>query len=136
MHWTFLLIAVVVIAGSSLLRIQDGREVIVPILDKPLPGTCTFLRFTGIPCPGCGLTRSFISIGHGDFVGAWRFNPAGLFFFAVVAFQIPYRILQIVRIRRGDQEHRFVAFDSWVLVGLVVVLLLQWVSAILLHNLA
>ncbi len=31
-----------------------------------LPVLCAFRRTTGIPCPGCGLTRSWVAIGGGD----------------------------------------------------------------------
>jgi hypothetical protein len=125
-------IALVVLAGSLLLNVRNGDEVIVPFVNKTLPGTCTFRRVTGIPCPGCGLTRSFISIAHGRLADAWRYNAAGLLFFAVVAFQIPYRILQITRIRRDRGEYRFTFLDNWVLIGLVVAMLIQWIVAIVL----
>jgi hypothetical protein len=87
-------------------------------------------QLTGIPCPGCGLTRSLISIAHGRLGDAWRFNPAGLLFFAVVAYQIPYRLWQIWRIRQGKPEHHLARVDNWVLSGLVVVMLVQWLLAI------
>ncbi|MHB9078790.1 MAG: DUF2752 domain-containing protein [Pirellulaceae bacterium] len=125
-HWTFVIIACVVVLAAASLSVRNRQQVIVPILDQPLPGTCTFLRLTGLPCPGCGLTRSFISIAHGQLREAWRFNPTGILFFAVVLYQIPYRMWQIRRIHRGLGEHRSAAVDSWVLVGLVFVLLLQW----------
>jgi len=128
-HWTFLVMACVVVAASLAFTVRGEEHVIVPVLNKALPGTCTFRRFTGLPCPGCGMTRSFISIAHGQLADAWRFNPAGVVFFAVVAFQIPYRIYQIARIRRGLAEHRFVAADGWVLVGVVAILLVQWICA-------
>lgn len=37
--------------------------------------TCVFLHFTGIPCPGCGMTRAFLSVIRLDFLGALRYNP-------------------------------------------------------------
>lgn len=126
LHTTFLTIAVVVVIASISLTIRNRDQVILPLVNAPLPGTCTFRKITGHPCPGCGLTRSFISMAHGRIVDAWHYNPAGFFFFAVVAFQIPYRLFQISRIRRGLSEHRFVRFDSWVLVALVVILIVQW----------
>jgi hypothetical protein len=126
LHATFLGVALVVVSASFFLRVRGGEQVVVPLVNKALPGTCTFRRISGMPCPGCGLTRSFISMAHGRFADAWNFNPAGLFFFVVVAFQIPYRMYQIARIRRGEGPHRFAWIDTWVLLALVGVLLLQW----------
>ncbi len=134
LHWLFLFLALAVIFASLTFNVRNQRQVIVPILNMPLPGTCTFREITSVPCPGCGLTRSFISLGHGRLLDAWNYNPAGLLFFAVVAFQIPYRILQIVRIQRGLRPHRFAYFDSWILVVLVAVLLIQWVGGLLVRG--
>jgi hypothetical protein len=38
---------------------------------------CGFKRLTSLACPLCGLTRSFIAIGHGEWREAWRQNPFG-----------------------------------------------------------
>jgi hypothetical protein len=48
---------------------------------------CGFKNFTGLPCPGCGLTHSFRAMGNGDLAGAFGFNLLGpplLFTFALV----------------------------------------------------
>jgi hypothetical protein len=36
---------------------------------------CWFHNATGLPCPGCGLTRAFASVSHGDFARAWAMHP-------------------------------------------------------------
>ena len=41
------------------------------------PVLCPFRLATGLPCPGCGLTRSWVFIAHGDFGAALRVNPFG-----------------------------------------------------------
>jgi hypothetical protein len=41
------------------------------------PVLCPFRLATGLPCPGCGLTRSWVYIAHGDFGAALRANPFG-----------------------------------------------------------
>lgn len=38
-------------------------------------GVCWFKRLSGIDCAGCGLTRAFVQILHGDLVEAVRLHP-------------------------------------------------------------
>lgn len=45
---------------------------------------CPLLAMTGIACPGCGLTRGFHALFHGDVLSALDYNailPAFAFFF-------------------------------------------------------
>ncbi|HOX08688.1 MAG TPA: DUF2752 domain-containing protein [Planctomycetota bacterium] len=45
-------------------------------------------KYTGLPCPGCGLTRSFCAISYGQFAEAWAFNPFGYLFYAAALFLV------------------------------------------------
>ena len=36
---------------------------------------CPFKAVTGIPCPGCGMTRAVLSACKGDFRGAFYYHP-------------------------------------------------------------
>jgi Protein of unknown function (DUF2752) len=45
---------------------------------------CPLYTMTGLACPGCGLTRGFHALFHGDIFGALDYNailPAFAFFF-------------------------------------------------------
>ncbi len=45
---------------------------------------CPLNQMTGLNCPGCGLTRGFHALFHGDILGALHFNlliPAYIFIF-------------------------------------------------------
>ena len=44
---------------------------------EPYFTICGFKNFTGLPCPGCGLTHSFCAFGKGDLLAAFRFNLLG-----------------------------------------------------------
>lgn len=46
--------------------------VVATLLGK---GVCYFRNITGIPCPGCGMTRSFLYILQGEFAKAWHMHP-------------------------------------------------------------
>ncbi len=130
-HWALLIGSALVIAASFALEVRDGETIGIPELDRPLPGVCNFRRLTGKPCPGCGLTRCFVSLGHGDVGAALTFNAAGLLIFVVVAAQIPYRAVQLWRIRRGLGELRMTKLAAWLVGGIVAVMLVQWTFRLL-----
>ena len=47
---------------------------------------CPFRALTGYPCPGCGMTRAFSAIAHGELWRAVRYNPLSpLLFLALIA---------------------------------------------------
>jgi hypothetical protein len=55
-----------------------------------IPLFCPFKVLTGIPCPGCGMTRAILSIIKGDFHGAFGYNPFSFFLlFVVVLSAVP-----------------------------------------------
>ncbi|MBX2800285.1 MAG: DUF2752 domain-containing protein [Myxococcales bacterium] len=62
-----------------------------------VPVLCGFRRLTGIGCPGCGLTRSFVFLGHGQWAEGFRMNWLGPPLFAFVVVQIPFRLYRMLR---------------------------------------
>jgi len=132
-HWLLLIGAVVVVALSAALDVRPEGKVAVPGMEKPLPGICSFRRWSGHPCPGCGLTRSFISIAHGDLAAAWHFNPTGILLFLVLASQIPYRAIQIWRIRTGRSELQWARLAFYLTWVVVITMVLQWIVRLLLQ---
>jgi Protein of unknown function (DUF2752) len=47
---------------------------------------CGFKTFTGLPCPGCGLTHSFCALGKGNVLDAFGFNLLGPPLFVTLVF--------------------------------------------------
>ena len=39
------------------------------------PAACPSVRWFGIECPGCGLTRAFLALARGDVAVAWELHP-------------------------------------------------------------
>ena len=54
--------------------------------DNPKIDLCLFHALTGYPCPGCGMTRAFCALGHGELRRAIGFNALSpiLFLCAIV----------------------------------------------------
>jgi hypothetical protein len=127
LHWAMLLGSIGVVVLAAILQVRGPETVVVPVVNFALPGTCTYKSVVGVECPGCGLTRCFISLAHGRPVAAWNFNPAGILFFAIVAGQIPFRGIQLWRIRQGLPEYRLGRIPHFLLGSLIVSLLTQWI---------
>ena len=125
LHWALLGLSTAVLIAALVLETRGSRQVVLPLLDVPLPESCTFHRTTGFDCPGCGLTRSFIAIAHARWAQAWQFNPAGYVLFALVVLQVPYRAVQLRRIGRGIEPIRIRRAD-WIVIGTVPLLIGQW----------
>lgn len=65
--------------------------------------SCPMILLTGLPCPGCGLTRAFFSIFSLDFVKAFNLNPSVygwliLFIYIFITRYIRGRKLKLVNV--------------------------------------
>ncbi|HPA36576.1 MAG TPA: DUF2752 domain-containing protein [Chitinophagales bacterium] len=62
---------------------------------------CVFKYMTGLPCPSCGATRSVLSLLHGNFTAAQRWNPLG-YLFAAVLLMVPVWLFTDVVFKRSS----------------------------------
>lgn len=58
---------------------------------------CPMYSMTGFACPGCGLTRGFHALFHGDLLGALDHNALLPFFAALIGFFLVSLMLLAVR---------------------------------------
>jgi hypothetical protein len=57
---------------------------------------CPFFKFTGIPCPSCGLTRSLISLSQGDITSSLQYDSFGVILTAIATVTIPYLLTELI----------------------------------------
>ena len=119
--------AVVLGLSIALHNAPDGRVSLGREGSSSLPALCPFKRATGLDCPGCGMTRSFVAVGHLDLRSAWQYHRLGILLYALVALQIPYRLLRLLwpsfycRTRRCHD-----AITGAGLITLAALILLTW----------
>lgn len=128
LHWVLLGMSLVVLAASFVLQREGPEDVALAGVNFVLPPTCGSRVMWGWDCPGCGLTRSFVSLAHGDLLASLAVNPAGLFLFGFVVLQLPYRIAQLYRIRRGLGQWNLIQPAIWFWGFLILVLMGQWLA--------
>ncbi len=93
---------------------------------------CPWNKLTGLPCPGCGMTRSTFALLRGDFLESLRLNAftwAILLFWLIVAIGItlPKNLRALLVARLGAWEDRS-RWALWFLVILVIYTLTRWVG--------
>jgi len=114
------------------LVVAGAAGVQIALVSLSLPGwECPFFRVTGIPCPGCGLTRAVILLLKGDLQASLRFHAfAPIVLLTAVALilvlLLPRSITQpaIARLDRLEQQTGFTVI---ILVGLI----LYWLARLL-----
>jgi hypothetical protein len=82
--------AAFLVGGSALVAAFD------PAMLPFLP-VCPLLSLTGFACPGCGLTRGFHALFHGDVVTALDFNALILVWAAIFAYVVVSLTLLAIR---------------------------------------
>ena len=73
------------LAGFAFLSGVLLASVTIPPFHREVFTICLLQDVFGIPCPGCGLTRAFLFLGHGDFRSALELNVNSLLAYTLVA---------------------------------------------------
>ena len=71
-----------------------------------VPPLCLYSNLFGVECFGCGLTRSFTYMGHGDIHGAFDLHALGPLLYLVVLAQVPLRAWRLLRLYRTGGRDR------------------------------
>lgn len=94
-HREVLIVSVLVVIAACVLEVRDDHQVEVSGGGWKMPELCLSRSLWGFSCPGCGLTRSFIRLAHGDFAGALALNRVGWLLALATVIQIPYRMAML-----------------------------------------
>lgn len=104
-HLMIFTLSLGVVLASIILTPSDS---VVSLFGYPIPPICTVKRVFGMDCPGCGLTRSFTYMGHGQIGAAFDKHMLGPLLYAAVAAMIPWHGYKLVRaFRHPEPPPRF-----------------------------
>ena len=98
-----------------------------------LPGwQCPFFRLTGVPCPGCGLTRACLLLVRGNLQASIRFHALAPIFLVLITILIigtllPKSVAEPF-INKAEKLERLTGITLIILSGLI----LYWLARLLL----
>lgn len=128
-HQLVLGIAICVLVAACLLQVRPDQRVAFRLFPQaPLPEVCQSKVLLGIDCPGCGLTRSFVHLAHGDLAASLGVHPVGWLVALFVLAQVPYRIWALRTANGAPLGER----TPWVMTAALVALLFaSWLARLL-----
>ena len=85
----------IIILAFLLIVRSDDHAAFALLPGLPIPSTCPSQAIFHVDCPGCGLTRSFIFLAHGDWHNAFLRNRMGWLSRWPWSLQIPYRLIAV-----------------------------------------
>jgi hypothetical protein len=98
--WTLVLLALIVGHLIPLTWLTSG------------PSFCPFKVATGLPCPGCGLTRSSVALLQGDLVMSLYYHPLGV---AILVGAVAVGLVDFLAWRRGRRPGAAPLPPSWIM---------------------
>ena len=115
----FLLLVAILADVSAAILVPKADELCHAFGIWQFGGECDFTRLTGLPCPQCGMTRSFAWGIRLNWIKAFFYNPAG---FALFLWLNVSGIIGAARLwtrNPNKLEMNPWAFISWILFWLV-----------------
>lgn len=120
-HRQMLFMACVVVVTAPMLRVlPSGRVALSVAPEHPLPESCLSWSVLGMHCPGCGLTRSFVYLAHGNLAASLAIHRIGWVLALAVLVQFPYRLASLAWPEREFLSARIRALSSATLIGLLL----------------
>ena len=100
------LVCACLLFGAFVLSPPETRSGHATLGHFTLPEVCMFKNLTGLPCPGCGLTRSMTAAIRGNVSLSWIHHRLGLItiLYILIQFLLSLMILSVSRWRGGLQN--------------------------------
>ncbi len=106
-------------AGIGVLGLGAGLVWYFDPTQNAIFPACPLYRTTGFACPGCGLTRGFHALLHGDVVTALDFNALIPLFVFILGYVVASLLSLTIRGRAIIGLDRNLPF-LWILVGTLI----------------
>jgi hypothetical protein len=91
------------LALGLLATIAVATLIIPPFTRGPID-LCLFKGLLGTPCPGCGMTRAFLLMGHGRVAEAVSFNPLSPAAYLLLWGLVAAGVARAARFSRGRRK--------------------------------
>lgn len=85
-------------------------------LNIPIP--CLFYKITGLKCPGCGITRMFVSLLKFDIITAFKYNQLCFIYLILTTIYFIYYFISIIAKNKPKKIHKKI----WIILLIITIL--------------
>jgi hypothetical protein len=126
-HLVVLIACFLILAAALIFKVNGAGASHVRLFGITVPNICTFNRVTGLPCPGCGLFRSMISVMHGDVASSFSYHRLGLLTIAYIFLQFLYRLGFFIVPAYWARFAKFGKYINRGIIALAILFFLNWI---------
>ena len=127
-----LILCSVILCGALISNPPTHENPYMRIGGITLPGICMFHGMTGLPCPGCGLTRSISAAAHGDLKFSFSHHRLGLLLLYYIFLQFVFNLVYIAIPRWRKPLTRPMKILHRGIIALAVLFVLNWILTLIL----
>ena len=131
-YWIILILCSAILGGTLILNPSTSEAPHLQVGRITLPNVCIFLRTTGLPCPGCGLTRSIVAAAHGNLALSFSYHRLGLLIFIYIILQFMFNLFYLVIPKWRIPLSKYVRILHKGIILLAVLFLLNWIFTLFL----
>lgn len=123
-HKMFLAISLLMIVTPFFLSCSTETEARVFVGSRPLPGIC-IAKMLGASCPGCGMTRSFVYLTHGEVRESLKLHRIGALLYLYLVIQVGLRWYLLKR-PEAAKETWAINLQHWSATAIILLLIANW----------
>jgi hypothetical protein len=127
-----LILCSVILGGAIIFTPSTPEAPSLQVGSITFPNICIFRATTGLPCPGCGLTRSIVAAAHGHLAVSFSHHRLGLLTLIYIFLQFVFNLsyLSIPKWRKPLSRHIRLLHKG--IMPLAVLFLLNWILTLVL----
>ncbi len=130
-HFVILVACASTLVLAMLLTPAPDTDTSLRIGGRAVPTLCVMKQTSGLPCPGCGLTRSVVAAANADWAGSLSHHRIGILVLVYLLLQSLTRIAWLSLPSLREKLARYCRLLDLSLIPILILLFINWIPTIL-----
>ena len=130
-HLVILAACVSILVLAMLLTPAPDTETSLRIGGIAIPNLCVMKQASGVPCPGCGLTRSVVAAANADWAASTSHHRIGILVLVYLLLQSLTRFAWLSLPSLREELARYCRVLDLSLVPILILIFINWIPTLL-----